>query len=66
MLGPAGEAEPKVGDRNHEGFEATLVALMATEGCSFGVHICISGFSRSTERAKLDFFSLSSACGYWV
>ena len=37
VLGPAGKAEPEVGDRNHEGFEATLVALMATEAFCFVV-----------------------------
>ena len=38
VRGPAGSAEPEVGDRNHEGFEASGVALMATEGVCFGVH----------------------------
>ena len=37
MLGPAGKAEPEVGDGDHEGFEASGVALMATEGFGFRV-----------------------------
>ena len=37
MLGPARSAEPEVGDRNHKGFDATLVALMATEAFCFVV-----------------------------
>jgi len=49
---PAGSAKPKVGNRNHKGFVATLAALMATEGVGFGAHICISGFSGCTERIK--------------
>ena len=56
MLGPAGKAEPEVGDGNHEGFEASGVALMATEGCSFGVHISIRGKTRQTEGDFSDFF----------
>ena len=38
VLGPAGKAEPEVGDRNHEGFEATLVTLMATKGFCLVFH----------------------------
>ena len=53
---PAGEAEPEEGDRNHVGFEASGVALMATEGVCFGVHICIRGKTRPTEGDFSDFF----------
>ena len=56
VLGPARSAEPEVGDRNHEGFDATLVALMATEAVCFSVHICISGFYGQTEGDFPDFF----------
>jgi len=56
VLGPAGEAEPKVGDRNHEGFEATLITLMAVDGLGFGVHISIRGKTRQTEGDFSDFF----------
>ena len=35
VLGPAGSAEPKVGNRNHECFDASLVALMETEAFGF-------------------------------
>ena len=55
VLGPAGRAEPEVGDRNHVGFEASGVALMATGGCSFGVHISIRGKTRQTEGDFSDF-----------
>ena len=63
VLGPARSAEPEVGDRNHEGFDATLVALMATEDCSFGVHICISGFYGQTEGDFPDLSHLFSSLG---
>ena len=56
MLGPARSAEPEVGDRKHEGFEASGVALMATEGVCFGVHISIRGKTRQTEGDFSDLF----------
>ena len=56
VIGPARSAEPEEGNRNHEGFEASGVALMATEGVCFGVHICIRGKTRPTEGDFSDFF----------